>query len=125
MEYEKLCSDILDIDKKIRFAAIYNSNIEQIAGGIRKGIENIIPESITKLSVEQSFMRWRTRLQMEDWIGKPKYALVEYEKVKRFTFHINHEKLLLISTELNMLNDFLVEKVHKLIYVPISNTNKI
>jgi hypothetical protein len=115
MEYEKLCSDVLDIDKKIRFAAIYNSKIEQIAGGMRRGVENLTPESITKLSVEQSFMRWHTRLEMNEWIGMPKYALAEYDKIKRFTFHINHEKLLLISTELNISNDFLIEKVRKLI----------
>ena len=115
MEYEQLCKKIFDIDKNIRFVAIYNSKIEKIAGGMRDGTKTLIPESITKLTVEQSFMRWNTRLKMKDWVGMPKYALAEYDKVKRFTFHVNDEKLLLVSTELGVSNDFLVEQIRKLI----------
>lgn len=115
MEYEELCKSIFDIDDQIRFVAVYNSKIEKIAGGMRDGLVNLIPEPITKLTVEQSFMRWSTRLEMKEWIGMPKYALAEYDKVKRFTFHVNHDKLLLISTELGVSNDFLIESIRKLL----------
>ena len=43
MDYKQLYQKIFDMDKQIRFVAIYNSNIEKIAGGIRKGIETLIP----------------------------------------------------------------------------------
>ena len=66
MDYEQLCQKIFDMDKQIRFVAVYNSNIEKIAGGIRKGVETIIPESITKLYVEQSFIRRNTRIKMQE-----------------------------------------------------------
>lgn len=115
MEYEELCKKIFDIDNQIRFVAVYNSKIERIAGGMRDGTKTLIPESITKLTVEQSFMRWRTRLEMKGWIGMPKYAFAEYDKIKRFTFHVNHEKLLLVSTELGVSNDFLIENIRKLL----------
>ncbi|HSB83532.1 MAG TPA: hypothetical protein VLD64_03500 [Nitrosarchaeum sp.] len=115
MEYEELCKKIFDIDSQIRFAAVYNSKIEKIAGGMRNGTSTLIPESITKLTVEQSFMRWNTRLEMKEWIGMPKYALAEYGQVKRLTFHVNHDKLLLVSTELGISNDFLIENICKLL----------
>ena len=115
MEYEQLCKSIFDIDKQIRFAAVYNSKIEKIAGGIRKGIKTLIPESITELSVEQSFIRWNTRILMEEWIGLPKYALAEYEKIKRFTFYLTQNKLLIISTELTVDSNLLITKVNQLI----------
>jgi hypothetical protein len=82
---------------------------------MRNGIDTLTPESITKLSVEQSFLRWRTRIEMEEWIGMPKYALAEYDKIKRFTFHVDDETLLLVSTELEISNDFLIENIRKLL----------
>jgi len=115
MDYTDLCNKIFDIDDQIRFVAIYSKKSGKIAGGMRKGIETLTPEIITNLSVDQSFMRWETRLQMKEWTGLPKYALAEYEKIKRFTFHVNDEKLLLVSTEVGISNDFLIENVRKLI----------
>ncbi|NOS62510.1 MAG: hypothetical protein HOO66_05680 [Nitrosarchaeum sp.] len=115
MEYEQLCKSIFDIDKQIRFAAVYNSKIEKVAGGIRKGVKTLIPESITKLSVEQSFIRWNTRILMEDWIGLPKYALAEYEKIKRFTFYLEKNMILLVSAELELDNNLIINRIRQLI----------
>lgn len=115
MEYERLCNSIFNIDKQIRFAAVYNSKIEKVAGGIRKGVKTLIPESITELSVEQSFIRWRTRFLMEDWIGSPKYALAEYEKIKRFTFYLEKDMILLVSAELELDNNLIINKIRQLI----------
>lgn len=115
MEYEQLCKKIFDIDKQIRYVAVYNSNIEKIAGGMRNGIKTIIPESITTLSIEQSFLRRDTRMRMQEWIGLPKYALAEYEKIKRFTFYLDNDKLLLVSTELGLDSNSFVVEVSKLI----------
>lgn len=103
------------MDNQIRFVAVYNSNIEKIAGGMRKGIETLIPESVTKLSVEQSFIRRDSRIRMREWIGTPKYALVEYEKIKRFTFYLDNDKLLLVSIELALDSNSFVTLVSQLI----------
>ena len=115
MDYEQLCERIFDLHGQIRFAAIFNDKFEKIAGGMRKDTETLTPSSITRLSVEQSFSRWTTRLQMGEYIGMPKYAIAEYEKLKRFTFHVDDDKLLLVSTELEVKSDFLVEAIRKLI----------
>ena len=115
MEYEQLCKSIFDIDKQIRFAAVYNDKIEKVAGGIRKGVKTLIQELITKLSVEQSFIRRDTRLRMRDWIGEPKYAFAEYEKIKRFTFYLEKDTILLVSAELELDNNLLINKIRQLI----------
>lgn len=115
IKYEQLCKKILDMDKQIRFAAVYNSNIEKIAGGMREGTKTLIPESVTKLSVEQSFIRRDTRIRMREWIGLPKYALAEYDKIKRFTFYLDDDKLLLVSTELTLDTSLFVAKINQLI----------
>jgi len=52
---------------------------------------------------------------MGEYVGAPKYALTKYEKIKRFTFRVEENALLLISTELEISNDFLIENVLKTI----------
>jgi hypothetical protein len=38
---------------------------------------------------------------MESTIGKGKFAMAEYEKVRRFTIPVDNEHLLLVSTEVD------------------------
>ncbi len=115
MDYEKLCSQIFEINPKIRFVAVYDFWAERIAGGMREGLDSHLEEKITVNSVNQALLRWKSRKTMEEWIGKTKYAMAEYEKVKRFTFYFNEDELLLISTEANVDNEFIIKSIKKLI----------
>ena len=115
MDYDKLCSQIFEIDPKIRFASVYDFWAERIAGGMRDGLESNLPEKITINSVNQALLRWKSRKTTEEWIGKTKYAMAEYEKVKRFTFYFNEDELLLVSTEPNVDNEFIISNIKKLI----------
>lgn len=92
MGYEQLCAQIFDIDKQIRYVGVFSKSAESLAGGMRQGVEPLTPEPITQVSIQQSLLRWQTRTQMEEWIGGPKYAMAEYEKIKRFTFYLENEK---------------------------------
>jgi len=115
MDYEKLCSQIFEIDTKIRFVAVYDFWAERIAGGMKKGLDSHLAEKITVNSVNQALLRWKSRKTMEEWIGKTKYAMAEYEKVKRFTFYFNENELLLVSTEPDVDNEFIIKNIKKLI----------
>jgi len=115
MDYEKLCSQIFEIDSKIRFASVYDFWAERIAGGMREGLESHLPEKITVNSVNQALLRWKSRKTTEEWIGKTKYAMAEYEKIKRFTFYFNENELLLVSTEPNVDNESIISNIKKLI----------
>jgi len=115
VDYEKLCSQIFKIDPKIRFVAVYDFWAERIAGGMKEDLDSHLPEKVTVNSVNQALLRWKSRKTAEEWIGKTKYAMAEYEKVKRFTFYFNEKELLLISTEPNVDNDFIIQSIKKLI----------
>ncbi len=109
MDYEKLCSQIFEIDSKIRYVAVYDFWAERIAGGMREGLQSNLPEKVTINSINQALLRWKSRKTAEEWIGKTKYAMAEYEKVKRFTFYFNENELLLVSTEPNVDNEFIIK----------------
>ena len=40
MDYNKLCKDILGLDRKVRFAGVCDETGEIIFGGQREGIKN-------------------------------------------------------------------------------------
>jgi hypothetical protein len=111
MDYQKLSNDTFDIDRKIRFAAICDRSGEIKYGGMRGGTNSLLSPDQTKTSVLQAWNRWKLRDTMESTIGKGKYAMAEYEKVRRFTIPVDSEHLLLVSTEvdadLNMVYDIL------------------
>ncbi len=115
MDYEKLCSQILKMDPKIRFASVYNEWAEQIAGGMQEGLDVRLPENMTHETVNQAILRWESRKKMYDWVGKAKYAMTEYERIKRFTFYLNDNYLLLVSTELDADHVTMISKIQKLL----------
>ncbi len=115
MDHEKLCSQILKMDPKIRFASVYNEWAEQIAGGMQEGLDGRLPENMTHETVNLAMLRWESRKKMYDWVGKAKYAMTEYERVKRFTFYLNDNYLLLVSTELDADHVTMISKIQKLL----------
>jgi hypothetical protein len=99
MDYSRLCKNIFDLDQRIRFAAICDRTGEIKYGGQREGVRSYLSLEQTKESVQQAWNRWKLRDAMESTIGKGKFAMAEYEKVRRFTIPVDNEHLLLVSTE--------------------------
>ena len=116
MDYEQFCSQILDADPKIRFATVYDEWAVCVAGGMREGIENLLSDHAEKELVNLSILDWKARKDMSKWLGKTKYTLAEYDKVKRFSFYLGDDYLLLVSTEKDADTDSIVEQVIKLYY---------
>ncbi len=116
MDYEKFCSDILAADPKIRFATVYDEWASKQAGGIREGVENLLTERRENELVNLSVMDWKSRKEMSKWLGKTIYTLAEYDKVKRFSFYLGDDFLLLVSAEKDADTNNVVEKVIKLYY---------
>ena len=116
MDYEKFCKEILDSDSKIRFATVYDEWAVKLAGGIRDGVTNLLTERRENELVNLSVMDWKARKEMSKWLGKTIYTLAEYDKVKRFSFYLGDDHLLLVSTEKDADTNHVVSKVIKLYY---------
>ncbi len=99
MDYAKLCKDILNLDSKVRYAGICDDSGETKYGGQRQGVQNLLSSEETKRSNLQALARWALRNSLAPKIGKGKYAIAEYEKLKRITIPLENYHLLLITTE--------------------------
>ena len=112
MEYEKICDEILECDKKIRYVGIYDYG--ELYDKMRPGLKSNLSRKETELSLSQAIYRWSTRKKTADKIGKPIFALAKYEKIYRITVSIGGAGLILVSTELDADIIEIVDKVLKI-----------
>jgi hypothetical protein len=115
MDYEKLCYDVLNLDTKVRFVGVCDNTGEIKSGGLKDGIKSILTDDEIKKSNLISLERWRLHNKLADRIGKARYAMEEYEKVKQITMPLEEEHLLLISTEVNADHGKIIESAIQLI----------
>ena len=116
MDYDKFCSEILDIDPKIRFATVFDEWSTKVGGGMRDGVKSLLSERASKELVNLATLDWKSRKDMAKWLGKTKYTLAEYDTIKRFSFYLGDDFLLLVSTEKDCDTNLVVDQVIKLYY---------
>ncbi len=116
MDFDKLRDDVLNIDSSIRYTAIQNSEGVKICGGFRENINPILSNDELKMMHYYASQRWHTRKNIEHKLGNTKYAMAEYDKLKRITFPINEKFLLMLTTEINTDHTSVITKVLELIY---------
>ena len=109
MEYEKIRDEILECDKDIRYVGIYDYG--ELYDKMKPGLKSHLSREETEMSLSQAVYRWSTRKKTADKIGKPIYALAKYEKIYRVTIPIGGAGLILISIELNVDVNEIVEKI--------------
>lgn len=116
MDYEKFCTDILNSNPKIRFATVYDEWSTKVGGGLRAGLTSLLSPHKENELVTLSVLDWKSRKDMSKWLGKTKYTLAEYDLVKRFSFYLGDDHLLLVSTEKDIDTDEVVSEVIRLYY---------
>jgi hypothetical protein len=115
MDYKTLCNDILNLDPKVRYAGICDDTGEIKYGGQREGIKNLLSPEETKKSNLQALARWGLRNALSPKTGKGKYAMAEYEKLKRITVPLEGDHLLLVTTEADADHGKIIVSVLKLL----------
>jgi len=112
MEYSDLCSEILKIDRKIRFVGIYDEGI--LCSKIREGITPHLNKDETEISLSQSVYQWANRKKLASKIGNPLFSMTQYEKINRITIPIRRAGLILVSTEVDSNPKEVAQKIIQL-----------
>ena len=109
LEYEKICDEILECDKNIRYAGVYDYG--ELYDKMRPGLKSHLTKEETEISLSHAVYRWSTRKKTAEKIGKPIFALAKYEKIYRITIPSTGAGLILISTELDADVIEIVDKI--------------
>jgi hypothetical protein len=115
MDFDKLCKDILALESKIRFAGVCDDSGAIKHGGQREGVTNLLSPDETKRSNLQAMARWALRNSLSSKVGKGKYAMTEYEKIKRITFPLDGNHLLLVTTEVDTDHNKVISNILSLV----------
>jgi hypothetical protein len=103
MDYRKLYQDIMELDPKIRLVTICDIDGRVLYSEHREGVRNLLTPEESKKSLELAINAWKIRSELATNIGKGKYVLAVYEKIKRITMPLGHDNddnhLLYITTE--------------------------
>ena len=111
IDYKKLYEDITNADPKIRLVTICDLNGRVMYSEHRQGVTNLLTPEESKQSLELAVNSWKIRSKLAPKIGKGKYVLAEYEKIKRITMPLKDDHLLYITTEPEADHSKIIERV--------------
>ena len=113
IDYEKIYEDIIKIDPSIRLVTICDSNGRVMYSQHREGVRNLLTTEESKESLELAGNSWKIRTKLAPKIGKGKYVLAEYEKIKRITMPLGDDDnhLLYITTELQADHSNIIRRI--------------
>ena len=101
MNYDILCKEILAIDPNVRFAVAFREG-ERLGGGYRDNVSSLLSPEEVNTSLSYACQRWETRKNLAHRIGKAKFSITDYEKVRQITLPVDEKTLLLVSLETNV-----------------------
>jgi hypothetical protein len=101
-------------DPAVRLVTICDLNGEIMYSGHRQGTKNMLTREESRNSLELAVKSWKIRSELASKIGKGKYVLAEYEKVKRITMPLGDNQLLYITTEVECSHNTLIDMIRNL-----------
>jgi hypothetical protein len=107
-------TDIINIDPKIRLVTLCDTNGKIMYSRHRQGVTNLLSNEESKKSLELAMNAWKTRSELAPKIGKGKYVLAEYEKIKRITMPFGNDLLLYLTTEVEADHSNILNRIRKL-----------
>ncbi|MGI9567812.1 MAG: DUF6659 family protein [Nitrosopumilus sp.] len=114
--FDILHDEIMDMDRSVRYSVVLNKAGERVCGGYRKkGITPLLNDEELKMVHFYAGQRWSTRKNIEHRIGKTRYAMAEYDRLKRMTFPIDENHLLTVTTETDADHQKIIAAVLNLI----------
>jgi len=112
--YERLCSNILNSDKHIRFAGFVNDKSQILHSAQQKDLDSLLTDNEIGMSIHYTLERWRKAQNFTFRLGKERLTFTEYDNVTLVTIPFKG-KLLLVSTEPRIHYDPIIEKVNSIL----------
>jgi hypothetical protein len=114
-DYGHLHRQIMDLEPSIRLVTICTNDGQIMHSDHREGVRNLLTPEESKKSLELAINAWKIRSELAPKIGKGKYVLAEYERIKRITMPLSDTKhLVYITTEIPSNHEKIINGVMQL-----------
>ncbi len=98
VQYDKICNEAFKFDRRVRFASILDESGRTIAGGMRKGIPSMEPQSEDLRLIANITIQLSTDKTWDKYFGKTQFTFIKREKLSMITFPLG-KMLMLVSSE--------------------------
>ena len=98
IQWDKICTEIFKFDRRVRSAIILDQSGRQIAGGMKKGIPSLEPQSEDIRLIAGITIQINNDLTWDRYFGKLQFTYQKRERLSIMTFYLG-DKLVLVSTE--------------------------
>ena len=98
VQWYKICTEIFKFDRRVRSAIILDRSGKQIAGGMKKGIPSLEPQSQDIRLIAGITIQINNDLTWDNYFGKLQFTYQKRERISIMTFYLG-EKLVLVSME--------------------------
>ena len=109
VQWDKICTEIFKFDRRVRSAIILDQTGRQIAGGMRKGIPSMEPQSEDLRLIAGMTIQMSNDRTWDMYFGKNQFTFNKREKLNIMTFYLK-DKLVLLSAE----PDFTLQQAQEL-----------
>ncbi|HYB07802.1 MAG TPA: DUF6659 family protein [Nitrososphaerales archaeon] len=109
VQWDKICTEIFKFDRRVRSAIILDQTGRQIAGGMRKGIPSMEPQSEDLRLIAGMTIQMSNDRTWDMYFGKNQFTFNKRERLNIMTFYLK-DKLVLISAE----PDFTLQQAQEL-----------
>lgn len=104
----------MDLDSKTRMVTICDLDGKIKFSDHRPGVVNLLTPDESKRSLEMAVNAWKSRATLAPKIGKGRYVLAEYEKVKRITMPLGERHLVYVTTEVKADHARVIDGIRRL-----------
>ena len=114
MNFDRIFREVMDLDPLIRLVTICDMDGKILLSHHRRGVVNLLTPEESRKSMDMAVRGWKTRSELAPKIGKGKYVLAEYEKVKRITMPLGDNHLLYLTTEVSADHNKIINGIRQI-----------
>ncbi len=113
MNVNTLADKILKSSRSIRYVTIASLNGKILISEHRKSVKTNLSKAESRQSLMMAAKSWKQRKALAKKIGRCKYVIAEYDRVKRITLPAGKNHLIYITTAPKANVTSLINKVRK------------
>ena len=114
MQVSTLAARILKMSPSIRYVTIASLNGKLLFSAHRRTVKTTLSKSESRQSLVMAAKGWKQRKSLAKKIGRCKYVVAEYDRVKRITLPAGKNHLLYITTAPTANHNSLIKRIRKL-----------
>ena len=113
MQVSALATKILKMSPSIRYVTIASLNGKILISAHKKTVKTTLSKSESRSSLQMAARGWKQRKALAKKIGRCKYVVAEYDRVKRITLPAGKNHLLYITTTPTANHNRLIQRIRK------------